>query len=302
MKQALLITNLKARSVSPRVKQVIEKALSADLKLEVAETEGRNHASELAREAAAQGFDLVISFGGDGTMNEIVNGLVGSETALAVLPGGLANVLCRTIGVPVDIVEATGFLLNRLKSAKTKPINLGRIDDRYFVLSCGVGIDAATVRRTEENAVAKKKYRDWYFVYAALQSAFTEYRGRKPHITLEAEGVYEQIVLAIATNVPHFTYFKNWPITLTPDAKLESGLDLFAMREFPMTYIPRLAWSIFRSNSHTGSKHSIHLNDIRSLSLSSSAETFPVQLDGEFIGERTDLKIELVEDAVSILV
>ena len=299
METALLITNLNARTVSQRVKKVIVKALSADLKLEVADTAHRNHATELARDAAERGIDLVISFGGDGTMNEIVNGLAGSDTALALLPGGLANVLCRTLGIPVDIVEATGYLLNRVRAGNTRLLNIGRMDERYFVLSCGVGMDAATVRRTEERPALKRKYRDWFFVYSAFASFLKEYRGRDPYITLTAGDQSEEVVLAIASNVPYLTYFKKWPVTVTPDAKMEGGLDVYAMQRLPTTYIPRLAWSLFRLKEQR-SKHARYFNNVQSITLS-AMDPFPIQVDGEFVGDRTDLKIDLIVDGLRIL-
>lgn len=301
MMQALLVTNLAARTVSLRLKQVIVKALSADLKLEVADTNARHHATELARDAADRGFDLVIVFGGDGTMNEVANALVGTETALAILPGGMANVLCRTIGVPIDIVEATGYLLNRIQAGKTRRINVGKMEDRYFVMSCGVGLDASTVRRVEENPAAKRRYRDWFFIYSALRSALGEYRGRAPYIRLDAGGEPEDVLLAIVTNIPQLTYFKKWPVTVSPMAKLEAGLDVLAMRKFPLRYIPPLFWSTLRSQSHTKWKQVVYRHDVTSIHLKSSGESFPIQVDGEFVGDRTELHIELVPRGLTIL-
>lgn len=300
MDKALLVTNLKARTVSRRVQQVIIKALSADLDLEVADTASRNHATELARDAADRGLDLVIAFGGDGTMNEVVNGLVGSSTALAVLPGGMANVLCRTIGVPTDIVEATGHLINRVRAGQTRQINIGKMDDRYFVLSCGVGLDAATVKRTEENPARKRKYRDWFFVYAALQAFFKEYRGRAPDITLTSGDVTEQVVLAVVSNTPYFTFFKDWPVVVTPRARLEGGFDVLGMTSLPFAYIPGLISSLFRGKTMS-QKRAFYLHDVGEVSLSTPGEAFPIQVDGEYVGDRTHIKVESVAGALELL-
>jgi diacylglycerol kinase family enzyme len=299
--QALLVTNLTARTVSARLKQVIVKALSADLKLEVADTEARHHATELAKDAVDRGFDLVIVFGGDGTMNEVANALVGTETAMALLPGGLANVLCRTMGIPIDIVEATGQLLNRIQAGTTRQINVGKMDERYFVMSCGIGLDAATVRRVEENPTAKRRYRDWFFIYSAFRSALGEYRGRQPYIRLTARGVSEDVVLAIVSNIPQLTYFKRWPVTITPKATLETGLDLLGMRRFPMHYIPPLFWSTLRSRSHTAWKQMIYEHDVDHVHLKSDTDTFPIQVDGEFVGDRRELDISLIPAGLRIL-
>lgn len=301
MEQALLITNLAARSVSQRVKDVIVKALSADLKLDVADTTARHHATELSREAAANGFDLVISFGGDGTMNEVANGLVGTDTALAVLPGGMANVLCRLLGVPTDIVEATGYLMNRVKEAETKKINIGRMDGRYFVMSCGIGLDAATVRRVEANPDAKRRWRDWFFISSALSTAFTEYRGKQPYIRLSTDGFEEDVVLAVACNTPEFTFFKKWPVRLAPKATIEKGLDILAMPRFPMWYIPSLATGLLKTGGHVDSKRVRYISDVESAKLVSAGPPFPIQVDGEYAGERTELTIEMIRDGLLIL-
>lgn len=301
MRHALLITNLAARTVSPRVKQVIVKAISADLKLEVADTQARNHATELAQEAADRGLDLVIAFGGDGTMNEVVNGIAGTETALAVLPGGMANVLCRTLGIPVDIVEATGYLLNRAKTGKTRRINIGRMDDRYFVMSCGIGLDAATVKRVEANPALKRRYRDWYFLAAAFRSAFAEYKGRVPYIRIVAGDMAEDVVLAVISKTPRLTYFKGIPVTVAPKTKLDGGFDVLAMRKFPVSYIPGLMLSVLKTGSHMGHKQVRYAHDVDTVHLVSTGQPFPVQVDGEFVGDRSEVKAEVVDGGLSIL-
>lgn len=301
MNQALLVTNLAAKTVSEGVKHVIVKALSADLKLEVADTEGRNHATELARDAADRGFDLVISFGGDGTMNEVANGLIGTETAMAVLPGGMANVFCRTIGVPNDIVEATGRLLNRIQAGTTRRIHVGRIEGRYFVFACGVGLDAATVRRVEQNQARKRKYGEWYFLSSAIRTGIAEYIRKKPFIRIESQDISDDVVLAVVAKIPYLTFFKKWPVKIAPKARREAGFDVVALRKLPLVYVPRLMWSLFTTGSHIKYRQTLYYTDLSWLSLTSSGEAFPVQVDGEFVGERTQIKVELIRDGLSVL-
>ncbi len=143
----MLISNPMAGSVSPRHKEVIVSALRADFKLEVADTEGRNHATELARDAVDRGFDAVLAFGGDGTINEVAQGVIGSDAALGVLPGGTTNVLARSIGIPTDPVDATSYIAHRLRAGQTQRINVGKVNSRYFLFSTGMGLDAEVVRR-----------------------------------------------------------------------------------------------------------------------------------------------------------
>jgi diacylglycerol kinase family enzyme len=133
----LLVVNPVARTMSKPVLAVIEKALSADFRLEVSETKERGHASELSAQAAHEGVDLVVVFSGDGTINEAVNALAGTETALGVLPGGATNILVRALGLPLDPVEATGVLIAKALDDEAFRLSLGVADGRYFAVNCG---------------------------------------------------------------------------------------------------------------------------------------------------------------------
>src|SRR5918996_3861501 len=129
--RALLIANTRASTVTPGKLSVIERALASELKLEVVRTKRREHATHLAKGAAHEGLDLVIALGGDGTVNEVVNGLAQTGVPMAILPGGGVNVLARSLGVPNDPIEATAHLL-RNRDRPPRRIPLGRADGRYF--------------------------------------------------------------------------------------------------------------------------------------------------------------------------
>src|SRR5687767_9659908 len=105
----MLISNARAGSVSTRTKEVIAKALSADFKLDVVDTQSRGHASDLAKEAVDLGFDAILAFGGDGTINEVAQDMVSTDIALGIIPGGSTNVMARSLGIPIDPVDATAF-------------------------------------------------------------------------------------------------------------------------------------------------------------------------------------------------
>ena len=147
--RVLLIVNATASSVTARTRVVIQKALGADHDLEVAETSRRGHAARLARGAATEGFEVVAVLAGDGTLNEAADGLIGTDTALAPLPGGSTNVYARTLGIADDPVEATSVLLDSLERRSFQRIGLGRIGDRHFLFHCGVGFDAAVVEAVQ---------------------------------------------------------------------------------------------------------------------------------------------------------
>ena len=141
----LLVVNPSASSVTARTRIVIQKALSADHRLEVAATTRRGHATRLAQSAAKDGMDVVVVLGGAGPLNEAATGLVGPATALAALPGGSTNVFARTLGLPDDPVEATGALLDAVEAASIRRIGLGSINQRYFLFHAVVGFDAEVV-------------------------------------------------------------------------------------------------------------------------------------------------------------
>ena len=145
--RVLLLVNSAASSVTGRRRVVIHKALSADHEVTLAETARRGHATRLARSAASEGTDVVVVLGGDGTLNEAANGLAGTDTALAALPGGSTNVFARIIGLPDDPIEAAGQLLDALDRDAITRIGLGAVDGRYFLFHCGIGFDAAVVEQ-----------------------------------------------------------------------------------------------------------------------------------------------------------
>lgn len=297
----LLISNSYAGSVSPRRKEVIVKALSADCKLEAVDTASRDHATELARDAVDRGFDAVVAFGGDGTINEVIQGLVGSDVALGILPGGTTNVMARATGIPSDPIEATAMLGARLRSNSTRRINLGRVNHRYFVFSTGLGFDAGVVKRVEADPERKRRLHKWHFLDHALRTAWHEYRGEEPTITVQAEGAEpRKVLLAICCNARPFTYFGRFPVDVCPEAQLDLGLDLYALTRMRAASIPRVAWAVLVSRGHVNWKTSMYEHDITRVSLSST-KPLPLQVDGDYIGEHRQAEISLERDALTIL-
>ena len=142
-RRMLVIVNPYATTVSDRLKNLVVYALQSRYSVEAIDTEKRDHATRICREAASEGYDVVVAFGGDGTVNEAANGLAGSDTPLTALPGGSTNVWARTLGIPNDVVDATEHLLRMADDFGPRPVDLGRVNGRHFVFSSGVGLDAA---------------------------------------------------------------------------------------------------------------------------------------------------------------
>ena len=198
--RVLLLVNSTASSVTARTRVVIRKMLADQHEVEVAETSRRGHATRLARAAANDGFDVVAVLAGDGTLNEAADGLAGTDTALAPLPGGSTNVYARTLGVPLDPVAATSTLLSSLHRRAFTRLGLGRVNGRRFLFNTGLGFDAAVIRRVERYGELKRYASHPLHVLAAFETWFRHFDHSKPRfdITLEngerIEGVYFAIV------------------------------------------------------------------------------------------------------------
>lgn len=302
MEKVLLVSNARAGSVSARTKEVIVKALSADFKLEVADTEARHHATELARDAVDRDFDAVLVFGGDGTINEVAQALVGTDVALGVVPGGSTNVMARSLGIPRDPVDATAFVASHLRTGTKRRVNVGRANERYFIFSAGVGLDAEVVKRVEADPEAKRRRGELLFVSNALKVGFGEYRGADPAITLEVDGFEPvRVLLAVCCNARPFTYFKRFPVDACPTASLDGDLAVFALRKLRAGTIARIVASLFVTRSHVHWRNSTYHDGIRSLRVTAD-EPAPVQVDGDYVGEWSSADLRLVPDALDLLV
>jgi diacylglycerol kinase family enzyme len=301
----LLVANGNAQRVTDNRREVIARALASEFKLEMVETTRPGHATEVARQAAQDGVDVVAALGGDGTVNEVVNGLAGTGTAVAVVPAGLANVFARSLGIPGDPVEATGLLLKRLAmGTEPRRVPLGRADGRFFTTNLGVGFDGAIVRRVQRRQGLKKQVGEWYFVWTAVRLFSRGYDRRTPRVRVawgnqldqERSGLY----LAIVQNTTPYTYFGSRPMRLCPDATLEGGIDLFAVDTMRFRSIAPIVASAFGSGSQARGRHVTYLKDQPRI-LIRCDEPLPVQMDGEFVGERDRVLVESVPDAVSVL-
>jgi diacylglycerol kinase family enzyme len=187
-RSVLLVVNPSASGVTARNRVVIQNALAAEHTLEVAETHRRGHATRFAQGAAARGFDVVISLGGDGTVNEVANGLVGTNTALGVLPGGSTNVFARQLGFTNDPEPATEELLSGLRTNNLRRIGLGNVNGRYFCFHVGMGFDAAVVAQVERFGTLKRWLGHPLFATAALHTWIRGYDRKRPAFSVEVAG------------------------------------------------------------------------------------------------------------------
>jgi diacylglycerol kinase family enzyme len=299
--RVLLIVNPVARTVSKPTLAVIEKALSADFRLEVTETKERNHAFEIAQQAVVDGIDLVVVFSGDGTINEVVNALAGSETALGVLPGGATNILVRALELPIDPVEATGVLIGKALDDDAFKLNLGRADGRYFAVNCGAGVDAAAMQRLDEKFPETKAKFDRAAFRAVAWELMVGYAGKRPDLEVRIDGGEPVPSLSVMVGrTDPYTYYKDRGLRMTPEASLESGLDVLSVRKLNRRSVPRIAWQVFGSARHVSGRDIDYVHDASHV-LVTAEEPFPAQVDGDSLGDHRRLEVELAREALWVV-
>jgi diacylglycerol kinase family enzyme len=299
----LLVSNAQAYRVTTYQREVIARALSAEFKVEEVQTTGQSHAIGVAREAAADGIEIVAAMGGDGTVNEVANGLAGTDSVLAIIPAGMANVFARSLRLPDDPIEATGWLIENGEAAP-RTIPLGRVNGRYFTVSCGVGFDAAVVREVERRQRAKHRGGEWFFVRTAARVFLRGFDRRTPRVALSwgssPNHHRDDLFLAIVQNTSPYTFLGRREMRLCPGATLEDHLEGIGLDTMRASVALRVALSAFGSARHVRRRHVVYVKAQREFKIR-CGEPMPVQVDGEFIGEHEDLTVDSVPHALRVL-
>jgi diacylglycerol kinase family enzyme len=309
-KRMLIIVNPYATTVSDRLKNLVVYALQARYEVEAVDTEAAEHAIEIGREARGGGYDIVVAFGGDGTLNEVANGLAGTDVPVSVLPGGSTNVVCRTLGIPNDVVDATEHLIGLADAFNPRKIDLGRCNGRHFVFACGVGLDATVVRRVEAHPRLKAQARYWYYTWAAITGFYREYLRNAARLEVEFDGQRAEGVTAIAQNSDPFTYFAEIPIRICEDINFDDGtlgmavLDRAAQRDM-LPIAARVLSKRLRVSKHRriDTFDDVREAMIRSISTDDDGQVrpLPVQVDGDYIGEHAELRLAVDPGALTIV-
>lgn len=298
----LLLVNSSASSVTARARVVIQKALSADHEVTLAETSRRGHATRLAQGAAANGTDVVVVLGGDGTLNEAANGLAGTETALAALPGGSTNVFARTLGLPNDPIEATGVLLDALERGNIRRVGLGSVNGRYFLFHVGLGFDAEVVAQVERRAGLKRWAGHPLFVYCAFSTWFRHYDRSKPRFAVRnADHVVDDGYLTIVLNTNPYTYLGNRPLSIAPDAGLDQPLVSMTVRTLEFArFLPIALEAVAAPKRLQRSKWVDYQKGVTELTVEGHGP-FPYQVDGDHLGDATSLTLKHEPEALRLV-
>jgi diacylglycerol kinase family enzyme len=306
--RALLVVNPTATATTAKGRDVLVRALASETKVEVEETNHRGHAAALACRAARDGVDLVVALGGDGTVNEVVNGILTDGVqpnlpALAVVPGGSTNVFARTLGIPDHPIDATAEILEALRARRSRSIGLGRAGQHWFTFTAGLGLDAEVVRRVERRRRAGDGLTPARYVRRAIRTFFTGYDRRHPAISLERPGEEPApgLFYVIVSNTTPWTYVGQRPVEPSPEASFDRGLDVFAaqtMRTLPtLWYVAQL----FGRRADVRGRRLLRLHDLGEFTLRAD-RPMALQVDGDYLGEHNVVQFTVVPDALRVLV
>jgi diacylglycerol kinase family enzyme len=303
-KRMLVIVNPYATTVSDRLKNLVVYALRGSYEVDAIDTEARGHATELCREAAREGYDVVVAFGGDGTVNEAANGLAGSETPLSCLPGGRTNVYCRMLGIPTDVVDATEHLLRIADRWRPRRVDLARVNDRWFTFSAGVGLDASVVERVDAHPRLKARAGEWYYTATAVQTFLRRYLIHPPRLEVELGDERIAGVTAIVQNAQPYTFFGNVPVQIGEGAELGSG-DLcgVVLRRASPIDVPTVIWRALSSRARIAKHRQVMPFSARpSLRVRSLDDRpLPLQVDGDYIGEAAEARFTLTPGGIAVV-
>jgi diacylglycerol kinase family enzyme len=309
--------NPHATTTSPRVMDVLAHALADEIDLRTIRTEHRGHAEEIARAARADGADLVCVLGGDGTVNEAINGLLAGGPdpggpVLAIIPGGSANVAARALGLPVDPVEATGEILQALREGRRRVIGLSTIavtpwdgaprPPRWFIANAGLGLDAEIIAAMETARKEGHEATPGRYLATTLRQFFWGTDRRDPALTIQLDhDTINGVFIAIVQNTAPWTYLGALPIQPCPDASFDTGIDLFAVRRMSVGAALRLARRMIAGSRAGSTGRSLTVaHDLTRVAVNASRPV-ALQVDGEGLGEVRRVEFASAPSALSVI-
>jgi diacylglycerol kinase family enzyme len=315
--------------MSGRDAGLVVRELGSRLDLETAQTRYRGHAGELATASAAQGYDLVVTFGGDGTVNEVVNGLMTARVpdysgppcgpaggleaggrsgaaalpAIAAIPGGGANVFARALGMPPDPSGAVRRILAAMDSGTRRTIGLGLATDRYFTFSAGLGVDAEVVADVERSRANGRQASTLLYLRTALRRYYATTDRRRPALTLDAPGhpSVTSLFMGVVTNSSPWTYLGSHPVLPARHTDFNSGLDVFALRRLrTLTTLAALGNMMHTSAQLPSGRDVVSAVALNELTFRAE-RPIAFHIDGEYLGETESVAFSFVPDALCVV-
>ena len=310
-RRMLVVVNPYATTMSDRLRSLVVAALGSRYEVTAVDTRAQGHAIELARTAVSEDYDVVVAFGGDGTLNEVANGLAGSSVPLSVLPAGATNVFCKMLGIPGEIVDATEHLLRVADTWTPRRVDLAQVNGRWFTFSAGFGLDAAVVRAVDLRPARKHRFGEWYFAWAAVRTFLAHYLVRPPRVQAFVgppgpDGAPTPVdgIAVVVQNGDPFTYFGDKPLRGAEGASLESGdlAGLVLHRATPLdipTVILRLFSKRLRILDH---RHVTGFDGLTAArARSADGRPVPLQVDGDWVGDETAVELSVAPRALTVI-
>ena len=305
--KVMLLINPSASSVDWKSRMAANSALVTDHDVTTVETTKRDDATGLARQAAEDGFEVVVVLGGDGTLNEAANGLVNTNTALAALPGGSTNVFARTIGMAPKATKAAPQLAAALERGadSLRTFGLGTVNgQRHFLFHLGVGYDAEVVAQVERRSSLKRKIGQAIFVYSSFSTYFKHYDHKRPSFALDfPDGTsVEDGFFTICLNTNPYTYLGARPLSVTPDTGPERGLVTVTTKKLKVrTLLTLFGSALGQGNILRRSKSVDYRTDLKSVTFRGH-KPFPHQVDGDYLGQATSLEVTHGQASIRLIV
>ena len=309
--RALLVANTFATTTDDTIQAQVVKELTKLLDLTVVNTSARNDAIDIAKTAQQQGFELVIGLGGDGTVNEIANGLLldgpnPDGPLLAAIPGGNGNVFARNMGLSENPLDATTQILSALDAKQFKSIGVGKIAtnniSRWFLFNAGIGLDAAVLAEMESRRAEGKLVSDASYAALALKELFAKTDRKHASLSLVASNgeVFRDAHFALIVNLAPWAYLGSKPLNPLPLASHDTALDVYAPTSLSMRAILRLVRCAMAGKSAESEKYAIALIDQSRVHIQAERPMW-IQVDGDVVTQSTELTATHVPNALRVL-
>lgn len=311
--RAVLIVNPNATSTTAATRDLLTYALQSRVALTVQHTDHRGHAVEITDAASDDDVDVIIIHGGDGTVNEVVNGLLGEpgpnvarrRCAVAVVPGGAANVFARALGISPDPIVATNQLIDLLdehqRGAPYRRIGLMDCGQRWGVFTAGMGVDGAVVAAVEKQRAKGRTVTAGRYIRVAVREILARAR-QEPALRLEVAGEAEvaDVHMALVSNASPWTYVNSRPVWTNPDTTFDTGLGIFATTSMGVWSNAMLARRMLSRRHRITGRHLIRHDDVPWVRIT-AAEPTASQIDGDFVGMHTEMVFRAVPDVLDVM-